>query len=538
LAPVTTVAVREFGDCLRGEEVQLDRLIAETSSLLMSTVGVELNRVVENLLQRAVDVIDGDRATLIESVERSRRASTVYAWARPGFADKDSEKESPRVTSLLEQLSSGPKVLVFGMAGGPAPDHSGAKSGVAISVTIAERHSSALVLEAFREDRPWLQRTVERLRLLAEVIANGLHRFRLEQALRDRESAPRPAAAPVFLEAPPESPAQRQEMIVGESARIKAALERVQRVAGSPMTVLLRGETGTGKELFARTIHARSGRDRYPFIGVNCAALPSSLIESELFGHERGAFTGAVAQRRGRFELAHRGTLFLDEIGDLPLDLQGKLLRVLQEKTFERLGGSHTQKVDVRIVAATHHDLEEAVANGQFREDLYYRLMVWPIRLPALRDRPEDIPALVWAIIRRRQQALHRSVKSVPEEVMQALVRYVWPGNIRELENVLERALINSTGQVLALLDDDSETILREPVAETTALSSVERTHIRAVLRECDWRINGSGNAADRLGLHPNTLRFRMKKLGIARTAPAKASIGLVKDPSKESRKS
>jgi transcriptional regulator with GAF, ATPase, and Fis domain len=500
----------------------------------MSTVGSELTRVVENLLQRAVDVIDGDRATLIESVERSRRASTVYAWARPGFADKDSEKESPRVTSLLEELSSGSKILVFGVTGGPAPEHSGAKSGVAISVTIAERHNSALVLETFREDRPWLQRTVERLRLLAEVIAAGLHRLRLEQALRERESPPlRPAPAAVFLEPPPESPAQKSEMIVGESSRIRAALERVQRVAKSQMTVLLRGETGTGKELFARTIHARSGRDRYPFIGVNCAALPSSLIESELFGHERGAFTGAIAQRRGRFELAHRGTLFLDEIGDLPLDLQGKLLRVLQEKTFERLGGSHTQKVDVRIVAATHHDLEEAVANGQFREDLYYRLMVWPIRLPALRDRPEDVPALVWAIIRRRQQALHRSVKSVPEEVMQALVRYAWPGNIRELENVLERALINSTGQVLTLLDDDSETILREPVSETTALSSVERTHIRAVLRECDWRINGSGNAADRLGLHPNTLRFRMKKLGIARTSPAKASSEPMKAPSK-----
>jgi transcriptional regulator with GAF, ATPase, and Fis domain len=497
----------------------LDRLIAETSSLLMSTPGGEMTRLIENLLQRAVDVIDGDRATLIESVDRLRRASSVYVWARPAFAGSDSDKDGARVTALLQQLASGDKVIVFGAAGGPAPVNPAARSGIAISVTIADHHNCALVLEAFREERPWPPRTVERLRLFAEVIASGLRRLRLEQALHERDVPARPLAVSVSSPEPrSESSVPRSDMIVGESARIQTALERVQRVAKSHITVLLMGETGTGKELFARNIHARSGRERHPFVGVNCTALPSSLIESELFGHERGAFTGAIAQRRGRFELAHRGTLFLDEIGDLPLDLQGKLLRVLQEKSFERLGGTHTQKVDVRIVAATHRNLEEAVANGEFREDLYYRLMVWPIRLPALRERPEDIPALVWSIIRRRQPALHRSIKSVPDEVMQALGRYAWPGNVRELENVIERALISSTGPMLTLLDDDSEAILRVDVAETNALSSVERSHIRAVLRECDWRINGTGNAADRLGLHPNTLRFRMKKLGIART--------------------
>jgi transcriptional regulator with GAF, ATPase, and Fis domain len=255
-------------------------------------------------------------------------------------------------------------------------------------------------------------------------------------------------------------------------------------------------------------------------------ALPSALIESELFGHERGAFTGAVANRQGRFELADRGTLFLDEIGDLPLDLQAKLLRVLQERTFERVGASHTKKVDVRIIAATNRDLESAVANGQFREDLYYRLSVLQIRVPALRERRDDIPALVWSIIHRRQQALSRSIGSVSKTVMDALLAYSWPGNVRELENVVERALINSNADALTLTDDDFDAMTRSPEVKRSDLSSVERTHIQTVLRECDWRINGVGNAAERLGLHPNTLRFRMRKLGIVRTKPAKAEAG------------
>jgi transcriptional regulator with GAF, ATPase, and Fis domain len=286
---------------------------------------------------------------------------------------------------------------------------------------------------------------------------------------------------------------------------------------------LLLGETGTGKELFAKVLHARSPRRQFPLVSVNCAALPPTLIESELFGHERGAFTGAVAQRQGRFELAHRGTLFLDEIGDLPLDLQAKLLRVLQEGEFERLGTSRTRKVDVRIVAATHRDLDELVASGAFRDDLYYRLNVFPVRLPPLRERREDIPALVWYFIRKRQHAMHRRIERVPPNVMELLQRHSWPGNIRELENVIERALIHSTDHTLVLLDDDIEAA-HSPApdpADATTLSSVERAHIEEVLRACGWRINGVGNAAERLGLHPNTLRFRMKKLGIVRAPTA-----------------
>jgi transcriptional regulator with GAF, ATPase, and Fis domain len=287
---------------------------------------------------------------------------------------------------------------------------------------------------------------------------------------------------------------------------------------------MLLGETGTGKELFARAVHNRSARRARPFVRVNCAALPPTLIESELFGHERGAFTGAVSMRLGRFELANRGTLFLDEIGDLPPEVQAKLLRVLQEREFERVGSSQSRKVDVRVVAATHQDLDAAVKDGRFRADLYYRLNVFPIALPPLRDRLEDIPRLVWFFVNRRQRALNRRFTKIPTSVLAALQLHEWPGNVRELENVVERAMIHSTGDTL-LLDEWSN--VRKPMRtlDGSTLEAVERLHIEEVLRRCRWRINGRGNAAEILGLHPNTLRFRLKKLGLERPC-----VGVVRD--------
>jgi transcriptional regulator with GAF, ATPase, and Fis domain len=300
-------------------------------------------------------------------------------------------------------------------------------------------------------------------------------------------------------------------------------------VAPTDVAVLLLGETGTGKELLARALHERSPRSARPFLRVNCAAIPASLIESELFGHEKGAFTGALAARAGRFEAARGGSLFLDEIGELGIDVQAKLLRVLQDGTFERVGSSRTMRSDVRIIAATNRDLERAMAEGRFREDLYYRLNVFPIRLPPLRDRREDIPLLVWSIISRRQRALGRRITDVPKRAMQALTAYDWPGNVRELENVVERALVLSHGSTLQLEDPGGGgawPAAAAPAARAPllALDDVEREHIRSVLERCGWRVNGAGNAAEMLGLHPNTLRFRMKKLGIARprlAAPA-----------------
>ncbi len=312
--------------------------------------------------------------------------------------------------------------------------------------------------------------------------------------------------------------AQDFDEIVGTSAPLGRVLAQVERVAPTDAPVLLLGETGTGKELVARALHERSRRRERPLVTVNCAALPATLVESELFGYEKGAFTGAIQRTVGRFEVAHGGSLFLDEIGELPLEVQAKLLRVLQTGEFERLGSPKTIKVDVRLIAATNRDLAREVREGRFRADLFYRLNVFPIALPPLRERREDIPLLVWHAITRRQAAIGRSVKHVPERLMRAFTAYSWPGNVRELENVVERALIMTSGDTLAADPAflDAAPVVPE-VGPRASLAEAERAHIRAVLDDCGWKISGKGNAADRLGLNRSTLQFRMKKLGIER---------------------
>jgi formate hydrogenlyase transcriptional activator len=303
------------------------------------------------------------------------------------------------------------------------------------------------------------------------------------------------------------------EEIVGESPALKRVLREVETVAATDSTVFIRGESGTGKELIARAIHNLSTRRARTFVKVNCAAIPTGLLESELFGHERGAFTGAIAQKIGRFELAGGGTLFLDEIGDIPLELQPKLLRVLQEHEFERLGSNRTIHVDVRLVAATNRDLASMVADRQFREDLYYRLNVFPIHLPPLRERREDIPMLVRYFAEKHAQRISKHIESVPSEAMEALTRYPWPGNIRELENFIERAVILSRGTTLELPE------LQSPLAvpENSTLAAAEREHIVRALRETNWVIGGPQGAAARLGMKRTTLQSRMQKLGISR---------------------
>ena len=305
--------------------------------------------------------------------------------------------------------------------------------------------------------------------------------------------------------------------IVGDSEAMRKVLYKVEQVAATDATVLVLGETGTGKELIARALHKLSPRRERPLVKVNCAALPANLIESELFGHEKGAFTGAISRKVGRFELADSGTLFLDEIGDLPLELQAKLLRVLQEGEFERLGGAKTMKVDVRIIAATNRDLERAMREQTFRSDLYYRLTVFPIELPPLREREGDIPQLVRHFIDRKRAKLDRQVEGVTREAMERLVGYPWPGNVRELENVVERALIQSLGATLHL--EESFAADETSPSSPERLEDLERIHIRNVLEACDWKIKGRGNAAERLGIAVTTLRGRMRKLGIRRPA-------------------
>jgi transcriptional regulator with PAS, ATPase and Fis domain len=306
--------------------------------------------------------------------------------------------------------------------------------------------------------------------------------------------------------------------IVGSSSALKAVLESIRIVATAHSTVLIEGETGTGKELIARAIHNLSPRKEQAFIKVNCAAIPLGLLESELFGHERGAFTGAIAQRIGRFELAHKGTLFLDEVGDIPLELQPKLLRVLQEQEFERLGSIRIQRVDVRVLAATHAGLAQMVSEKKFRSDLYYRLNVFPIVVPALRDRREDIPLLVRHFANKYARRMGRKIENIPTDTMDALSRYQWPGNIRELQNLMERAVLLSTGSSLRVPLGEIMTSLDHCAASRgNALEQAEREQIVRALRDSNWVVGGNRGAAARLGLKRTSLAYKMQKLGISR---------------------
>jgi formate hydrogenlyase transcriptional activator len=307
--------------------------------------------------------------------------------------------------------------------------------------------------------------------------------------------------------------------MVGASAALLKVLDQIQIVAPTDSTVLIEGETGTGKELVARAIHNHSPRKGQAFVKMNCAAIPSELLESEIFGHEKGAFTGAVTRRIGRFEAADRGTLFLDEIGDMPLELQAKLLRVLQEQEFERVGGTHTQRVNVRVVAATNQNLLGLIAEKRFRSDLYYRLNVFPISVPPLRHRREDIPLLVEYFVASYAQRMNRQVEKIPLEAMEALLRHDWPGNIRELQNFIERSVVLTAGNTLNA--PVSELRARSTVGSPTTLEDCEREHILDAIRECNWVIGGRQGAAARLGLARSTLFYRMQKLGITKERPS-----------------
>jgi formate hydrogenlyase transcriptional activator len=323
----------------------------------------------------------------------------------------------------------------------------------------------------------------------------------------------------------------RFEEIVGRSEALRRVLEQIETVAPTDSTVLIYGETGTGKELIARAVHNLSARKPGPFVKLNCAAIPTGLLESEMFGHEKGAFTGAIAQRIGRFELANRGSMFLDEIGEIPLELQPKLLRVLQEREFERLGSARTLRTDARLIAATNRDLEALVKEQKFRSDLYYRLNVFPVRIPALRERPEDIPLLVRHFVQQFSRKQGKTTEAISAGTMSALARYPWPGNIRELQNVIERAVILSTGTVLTVRGEELGSPNQAPTSPAVAtadaghqnparslgavLETAERERILATLQQSNWVVAGRDGAAARLGLKRTTLQSRMRKFGI-----------------------
>jgi formate hydrogenlyase transcriptional activator len=394
----------------------------------------------------------------------------------------------------------------------------GTKATVAIPLIVSGRAIGALTFGAIREARAWPAETINRLCLIGQVFASALARKRSEAELRrtldeNVRLRDRLIQENVYLQLEVKA-RQGSTGIIGQSAAIRSVLDEVAQVAQTGATVLLSGETGTGKELVATAIHEGSSRGARAMVCVHCAAIPTALIESELFGREKGAYTGALTRQTGRFELADGSTLFLDEIGELPAEVQVKLLRVLQERQIERLGSSRPIRIDVRIIAATNRDLEQMVADGAFREDLYYRLNVFPIRVPPLRERPEDIPTLTWAFIEEFAKALGKRIESISKEHMIALQRYHWPGNVRELRNVVERAVIVSNGPRLVIQPPRAKAA---GVRRHLRLQDVEREHIRGVLERTGWRVRGDAGAAELLGLKPSTLEDRMAKLGLRR---------------------
>jgi formate hydrogenlyase transcriptional activator len=418
------------------------------------------------------------------------------------------QTQQPLITSSLDELRRWPRLLEL------APPF-GVQSFCWMPLTTARRRLGTLNFTSKQvgaydvADLDFLQQVANQV---AVAVENALA-FQEIEALKDKL-----AKEKACLEE--EVRSENFKEMVAVSAALREVLKKVEIVAPTDSTVLVCGETGTGKELIARSIHDLSRRREHPLVKLNCAAIPTGLLESELFGHEKGAFTGAICQKVGRFELAHKGTLFLDEVGEIPLELQPKFLRVLQEQEFERLGGTKTIKVDVRLVAATNRDLARMAAEGRFRNDLYYRLNIFPIVLPPLRERPDGIPTLVRHFAQQFARRMGRRIETIPAAVMDALVRYPWPGNVRELQNVIERAVILSPGLSLQVPLGDLQpaaTQAAAPASAVVSLADAEREHILGALRETGWVLGGAEGAAARLGMKRSTLYKKMQKLGISR---------------------
>ena len=479
------------------------------------------------IMERLGDALAIDRcAAYMPGVDTSR-VQILFRWSRAHDAatadDFDARDEMPWIMAKTE---GGESVWADTLEDLPDPidreylRKMGARSCAAMTLTLNGARG-ALVVDA-TVARSWSLENIERLRLASSVLAQALARKFEQQRTpggdegghsrsRHGESAAilRRDNAPVAADRP----------IAADSVAIRRVLDQVHQVAPTTATVLLLGETGVGKEVFAQAIHNYSPRNRRPMIRVSCAAIPSALIESELFGRERGAFTGALSRQIGRFEAANGSTIFLDEIGEMPLDIQVKLLRVLQERTLERLGANDPVKVNVRIIAATNRSLEQGVAAGTFREDLFYRLNVFPIAIPPLRERVDDIPSLVWTFIDEFSRAFGKRIDSISKESLNALLRHSWPGNVRELRNVIEREMIIATGPTLTIAVPRPPSLQRR--AASSKLVDVEVEHIRSVLDGCGWRVRGTGGAAERLGVKPTTLESRMARLGITRESRA-----------------
>lgn len=509
------------------EFLKFEALLSELSATFINVQVGEVDGKIVRGLQQIVEFLGFDRSSVWRVDPDNGNMVCTHTYALPGIVQPPTillPKAMPIWNAMVlrdeifkvsdvDELSDD-----FVQEKKYCRDHGGIRSIMFIPASVGGVVAGFITFVSYRVKRDWHDDLIQRLRLLWEVYANALERKRADQKIQSalaeiEKLKDRLEAENIYLRDQISIEHQYDE-IIGKSYAVRKVLLQVEQVATTDSTVLILGETGTGKELIARAIHNQSLRRGKAMIKVNCAALPAALVESELFGHGKGAYTGAVSSQIGRFEAADGGTLFLDEIGELPLEQQTKLLRVLQEGQFERLGSPQSVNVDVRVIAATNRNLVQAVKEGRFREDLYYRLNVFPVSVPPLRERREDIPLLVWGMVNEFSKLFGKTVERISRKNMETLEQYSWPGNIRELRNMVERAMILTAGPVLVI--DVPESLSGE-MSHSLSLEDVERMHIISVMERVGWRVRGRNGAAEILALKPTTLDSMMKKLGIAR---------------------
>jgi formate hydrogenlyase transcriptional activator len=507
-------------------QMEFETALAGLSAVFINLSPEYADQEITNGLKTLARAVDGHRATLAQMEATSGDFLVTHCWADEGYPEFPKRFVRGILPWLTGRIKAGETVCLEKPEDLP-PEARGEKeymeslgvvSTLVVPVYVGGKLTGGMSCDAFGKHQKWDAALISRVKGVADIFANALARKQADESLRQayaeihelKEQLEKENAylrEEIDLE-------QHHNAVVGNSAAIRAVLKKAEQVASTDSTVLILGETGTGKELIARTIHEMSGRNKRPMVKTNCAALPATLIESELFGREKGAYTGALAREIGRFELADQSTIFLDEIGEIPPEVQSKLLRMLQEGQFERLGSAKTIEVNVRVIAATSRNLQAMVKDGKFREDLFYRLNVFPIVIPPLRERPEDIPALVWHILKELGARMGRNVEGVHAKTMREFQRYSWPGNVRELRNIIERNLILSTGPILQAEFPELEQTSNRGMRR---LDEMEAEYFLSVLQSTRWRVRGTAGAAEVLGLKPTTLEAKLKKLGIRR---------------------
>ncbi|MBU1195589.1 MAG: sigma 54-interacting transcriptional regulator [Proteobacteria bacterium] len=510
--------------CLN-KQLEFERLLFEISSQFVNLPAADVDKKINDALKKIVQFLDFDQIVFGEFRGNDGTLKIIHGYTSYQWKEPKGLLLNTIAPNFTKRIRCG-EVINLSHLPDDLPDNweterayvikNGLKSCVGVSLNVGGSVLGVIIFESYRRYQQWTDHFFNHLRLLAQVFANALERkqadIKLKQAFgKIQDLSDRLKAENEYLRETI-STQNLYEDVIGKSPAFQYVLGRIEQVAKTASTVLFVGETGTGKTHLSQLIHRLSLRKNKTMVKVNCATLPANLLESELFGHEKGAFTGAVAKKVGRFEIADESTLFLDEIGELPLDLQAKLLRVLDDGEFERLGSVKPQKVNVRIVAATNRDLSQMMKERKFRADLFYRLNVYPISIPPLRKRLEDIPEMVWAFVKEFCKTMGRNIKSIPQKDIDAIVQYPWPGNIRELKNVIENAMISTQGEVLRLFPP--ELSLQEKSEELT-FDQTQKNHILTVLKTTHWRIKGPDGAAERLDLKPSTLYSKMKKLGI-----------------------